>query len=92
MKIKNLASYYLTEKRLSPLSSNYHKKEIFFLLLFKMKSTNFNSRISTQIKSKNEEIQNLEKGITKVLLDKYKPKIHDNIENYNEKKAQRRIA
>ena len=57
-----------------------------------MKSTNFNSRISTQIKSKNEEVNNLEKGITKVLLDKYKPKILKNIENLNEKKVQRRVA
>ena len=90
MKTKNLANYYLTEKKLNPLSSNYYKKE--FLLLFKMKSTNFNSRISTQIKSKNEEIHNLEKGITKVLLDKYKPKILDKIENLNEGTVQRRVA
>jgi len=57
-----------------------------------MKSTNFNSRISTQIKSKNEEIHNQEKGITKVLLDKYKPKILEKIENLNEEKIQRRVA
>ena len=57
-----------------------------------MTSTNFNSRISKQIKSKNEEIHNLEKGITKVLLDKYKPKILDKIENMNEEKVQRRVA
>ena len=91
MKTKNLANYYLTEKKLNPLSSNYYKKRIFYYYL-KMKSTNFNSRISTQIKSKNEEIHKLEKGITKVLLDKYKPKILDNIENLNEKKVQRRVA
>ena len=91
MKTKNLANYYLTEKKLNPLSSNYYKKKN-FLLLFKMKSTNFNSRISTQIKSKNEEIHNLEKGITKVLLDKYKPKILEKIENMNEEKVQRRVA
>ena len=57
-----------------------------------MKSNNLNSRISTQIKSKSEEINNLEKGITKVLLDKYKPKILDKIENLNERKVQRRVA
>ena len=57
-----------------------------------MKSTNFNSRNSTQIKLKNEEIHNLEKGITKILLDKYKPKIFDKIENLNEGKVQRRVA
>ena len=57
-----------------------------------MKSTNFSSRIPKQIKSKNEETHSLEKGIMKALLDKYKPKILDNIENLNEKKAQRRVA
>ena len=57
-----------------------------------MKSTNFSSRIPKQIKSKNEETYNLEKGITKALLDKYKPKVLYNIETLNEKKVQRRVA
>ena len=36
-----------------------------------MKSTNFSSRISKQIKSKNEESKNLEKGITKANIDSW---------------------
>ena len=57
-----------------------------------MKNTNFSSRFLKEIKSKNEESHNLEKGITKALLDKYKPKVLYNIEAYNEKKVQRRVA
>ena len=57
-----------------------------------MKTTNFGSRIPNQIKSKDGEAHNLEKGITKVLLDKYKPKVLYNIETLNEKKVQRRVA
>ena len=57
-----------------------------------MKTTKFSSRIPNQIKSKDEETYNLEKGITKVLLDKYKPKVIQNIETLNEKKVQRRVA
>ena len=57
-----------------------------------MNSTNFNSIISTQTKSKDEEIHNLERGITKALLEKYKPRVLYNTENFNEKKVQRRVA
>ena len=57
-----------------------------------MKTTNFSSRIPNQIKSKDGEAHDLEKGITKVLLDKYKPKILDKIENLNEGTVQRRVA
>ena len=57
-----------------------------------MKTTNFSSRIPNQIKSKDGEAYNLEKGITKVLLDKYKPKVLYNIETLNEKKVKRRVA
>ena len=57
-----------------------------------MKNTNFSSRIPKQIKSKNEETQNLEKGITKTLLDKYKPKVLYEIETLDERKVQRRVA
>ena len=57
-----------------------------------MKNTNFSSKIPKKIKSKNEETHNLEKGITKVLLDKYKPKVLYNIEKFNERKIQRRVA
>ena len=57
-----------------------------------MKTTNFSSRTPNQIKSKDKEAHNLEKGITKELLDKYKPKALHNIETLNEKKFQRRVA
>ena len=57
-----------------------------------MKNTNFSSRIPKQVKSKDGEAHNLEKGITKALLDKYKPKVLYNIETLNEKKVQRRVA
>ena len=57
-----------------------------------MKNTNFSSGIPKQIKSKNEETHNLEKGITKALLDKYKPKVLYSIETLNEKKVQKRVA
>ena len=57
-----------------------------------MKNTNFSPRIAKQIKSKNEDTLNLEKGITKALLDKYKPKVLYKIDTLNEKKAQRRVA
>ena len=57
-----------------------------------MKTTNFSSRILNHIKSKDGEVHNVEKGITKALLDKYKPKVLCNIETFHEKKAQRRVA
>ena len=57
-----------------------------------MKTANFSSRIPNQIKSKDGEAHNLEKGIKKVLLDKYKPKVLHNLETLNEKKVQRRVA
>ena len=57
-----------------------------------MKTTNFSSRIPNQIKTKDGEVHNLEKGITKALLDKYKPKVLYNIETLNEREVQRRVA
>ncbi|ABM76184.1 Hypothetical protein NATL1_16271 [Prochlorococcus marinus str. NATL1A] len=57
-----------------------------------MKSTNFSSRIYKQIKSKNKEDNDLEKGITKALLEKYKPKVLRNLETLSGEKVQRRVA
>ena len=57
-----------------------------------METTNFSSKIPNQIKSKDGEAHDLEKGITKALLDKYKPKVLYNIENLNKKKVQRSVA
>ena len=57
-----------------------------------MKNTNFSSNIPKQIKSNDEEVHNLEKGITKALLGKYKPKVFYNIEALNEMKVQSRVV
>tara|TARA_Y100000994_G_scaffold240146_1_gene234540 strand:- start:423 stop:596 length:174 start_codon:yes stop_codon:yes gene_type:complete len=57
-----------------------------------MKNINLSSGTSKQIKSKNGEISNLEKGITKALIEKYKPKVICNIETMSRKKVQRRVA
>ena len=57
-----------------------------------MKTTKISSRIPNRFKSKDEENLNLGKGITKALLDKYKPKVLYDIETLNEKKVQRRVA
>ena len=57
-----------------------------------MKIIKLSSRISEEIKSNSEEIHNLEKGITKALLEKYKPKVLHKIETLDEKKVQRSVA
>jgi len=57
-----------------------------------MKSIKFNSRISKEIKSKTGEIHNLEEGITKVLLEKYKSKALCRIETFNEKEIKKKVA
>ena len=57
-----------------------------------MKTTNISSRIPNRFKSKDEETQNLEKGIMKALLEKYTPKVLYYKETLNEKEAQRRVA
>tara|TARA_E500000331_G_scaffold342789_1_gene376829 strand:+ start:475 stop:678 length:204 start_codon:yes stop_codon:yes gene_type:complete len=53
--------------------------------LFKMNSINFNSRTYEQKNSKDKEISTLDKGITKTLIEKYKPKVSCKIENLNKK-------
>ena len=57
-----------------------------------MESIKLSSNFSQKIKLQTEEIPNFEKGITKGLLEKYKPKILYNIETLNGKKVQRRVA
>ena len=57
-----------------------------------MKTTKFSSRLPNQIKLKDEETHNSEKGIMKALLEKYKPKVIYNIETLNEREVQRRVA
>ena len=56
-----------------------------------MKNIKSSIRISKEIKSKTEEIHNLEVGIMKALLEKYKPKVLYNIQVFNEKAVQRRL-
>ena len=57
-----------------------------------MKSIKLSSRISKETKSKTKDIHNLEEGITKALLEKYKPKVLCNIETSNGKDHQKRAA
>ena len=57
-----------------------------------MKTANFSSRIPNQIKSKDGEVHNLEKGITKALLEKYKSKFLLNIEKKSKKEFQKEVA
>ena len=57
-----------------------------------MKIIKLCARIYEEIKSNSEEIHNLEEGITKELLEKYKTKLLHNIETMNGKKVQRGAA
>ena len=57
-----------------------------------MKIIKLSAKISEEIKSTTQEIYNLEEGITKALLEKYKPKVLHDIEILNEKKVQKRVA
>ena len=57
-----------------------------------MKFIKLSARITNRIKSNSEEVYNLEKGITRALLDKYKPKALYNIEELNERKDQGRVS
>ena len=57
-----------------------------------MKFIKLSTRITKGIKSNSEEVYNLEKGITRALTDKYKPKALYNIETLNGRKDQGRVA
>tara|TARA_Y100001968_G_scaffold253494_1_gene239184 strand:+ start:927 stop:1100 length:174 start_codon:yes stop_codon:yes gene_type:complete len=57
-----------------------------------MKTTNSSSRIADQEIFKSENIKNLKKGITKTLLEKYKPKGIYLVDTLGEQSAQRGIA
>ena len=57
-----------------------------------MKSINFSSRIYEEMELKNNDINGLEQGIMKTLLEKYKPKAHCNTEPSSEKQAKRGFA
>jgi len=57
-----------------------------------MKIINSSSNLLNRKKSKPDDIENSVKGITKALLEKYKPKGLCNIENISKKKTQSRVA
>jgi len=57
-----------------------------------MKSIKFIYKISGQIKSKAEDFLTLKKGLMRVLLKRYKPKVLYNIETFCKIKFQRRVA
>ena len=57
-----------------------------------MKPTNYSSRISDQEIFESKKIKNLKQGITKTLLEKYKPKGIYIVENFGEKSAHRGVA
>ena len=57
-----------------------------------MKFIKLSARITKGIKSNSKEVYNLEKGITRALTDKYKPKALYNIETLSERKVKRRVA
>ena len=91
MKTKNSANYYQIEKKLSHLSSIFLKQAL-TLLLFKMKNENFSSKNYEQTRLETEHTNTLAKGITKALLEKYKPKALCSLENLRERKVQKRVA
>ncbi len=57
-----------------------------------MKTNKFNSRNSEKIKSEADDNFTLEKGITKTLLEKYRPKVIYNLETLSERKDKRKAA
>jgi hypothetical protein len=57
-----------------------------------MKTYNSSSRNSKQTKSEAEDLINGDKGITKVLLEKYKPKVLHDLEDLSIRKAKRILA
>mgnify|MGYP001376348412 CR=1 FL=1 len=57
-----------------------------------MKNKSFSSRNPEQLRLEAEEINTLEKGITKALLEKYKPKVICNLGNLIGRKVQKNVA
>ena len=56
-----------------------------------MKNKNLRSNISDENRSKAERINNYNQGITKILLEKYKPKVIFNTDIINNRKDHKRI-
>ena len=57
-----------------------------------MKITNLNSRSFKQLKSESKDINANERGITRRLLEKYKPKYCSNVEDMSGKSIEKRVA
>jgi len=72
--------------------SSIFLKQALPLLLLKMKNENFSSKNYEQTRLETEHTNTLVKGITKALLEKYKPKALCNLGNLSERKIQKIIA
>ena len=57
-----------------------------------MKITNLNYRSSKKLKLKSKNINDNEQGITRRLLEKYKPKYCSNVENISDSSIEERVA
>jgi len=57
-----------------------------------MKTTNLSSKSFKQLKSESQNLKDREQGITRRLLEKYKPKHHCSMENISERNDKKRVA
>lgn len=57
-----------------------------------MKITNLNSKSCKQLKSESLDINAREQGITRRLLEKYKPKYLCAVENMSDRSSEKRVA
>ena len=57
-----------------------------------MKNQNFISKNSEQIRLLAEEIYTLEKGITKTLLEKYKPRNISNLQSLSDREVEKKVS
>ena len=57
-----------------------------------MKNTNLTSRSAEQIKFKSGDINAMGQGVTRRLLEKYKPKYYSNMEKMRDRSTEKRVA
>ena len=57
-----------------------------------MKIANLNSKSSKQLKSESKDINAREQGVTRRLLEKYKPKYCSNVEDMSDRSIKKRVA
>jgi len=57
-----------------------------------MKITKSDPRSSKQLKAESKDINTSERGITRRLLEKYKPKYFSNVENMSDRSIEKRVA